>query len=199
MSEPDFDAYGFGVQLGFASYQLSAGQSPESARMPLVLDALARARQFGERLGNIVEGLDVSALDQIVAELKAPWPSFPSECSKLVSLRDEAYSPAIFAALPRFGDAYVLGVNLAIAEGQVSYYAIDEVADEARKIAIGGLNNSKKWVAALRVFGVALDAQWLDQLLAMFTAGRPSSAIHPRLQTYRVEYGNALRQAPSPA
>jgi hypothetical protein len=198
MSDHDFDAYGFGVMLGLASYQLSASYTPEDARRPLILDALSRAREFGQRVGSIVEGIDVSRIDHLVSRMNDKAPNFLHIHDELADLRDHAYSNAIFNALPRFGFAYVLGANMAIAEGEVSYYASDEFAEAARKIAIHGLLNSQLYIDDLKGEEVVLDRQWIDELLAMFTAGKPNSEIHPRVQTYRVAYGEALQQASFP-
>jgi hypothetical protein len=171
------NAYKLGVNLGFASFQLQAGEPA----FGYARDALTLAKTAAESLKHNVPQLNPTTLEKITSQFtygaSANWGKVISDTIPvIVNLRGE-YSGVLQQASKPLGAAYELGLDLSIAEAQAT------VGEPARGIVRSSLQN-----ALSPAQGLGLPASELNGIIQQIDQGAPLDGIYGQITSLRGKY-----------
>ena len=179
-SPPDANSYGLGVSMGLASFQASRAQG----EYPIIVrDELNQARKFAYLVKGNVKNLDVNQLEQMLESLRNtddPRSTVQQIAAQLPSVRG-SYSVTIRKSSVREGNAFDLGVDMAIAEGQAT------VGEDARGIVRSSLANAKGPAKSL-----GLNVSELDNIVAQIDQGVPIADVYNQIAYLRGKYQASL-------
>ena len=170
------NAYGLGVNIGLASYQMSFNQYGNE--YTLAIDALKQAKAFANQLKASAPALNVAALDNLISGTShEEMMALPSG---IVTLRGE-YSGTLRQASKQLGNAYDLGVAIAIAEGQATG------GEAARGIVRTALVSAQAPAANL-----GLSTKEITGIIAQIDQGAALNGIHNQINYVSGKYQSLL-------
>jgi hypothetical protein len=166
------NAYGLGVNMGFASFQTSvSGVGKDGQNYWRARDALIQARAFANQIKSSAPTLNVAALDSLISTLAA---------SAIVTTRGE-YSGTLWKTSKQMGNAYDLGVAISIAEGQAT------AGEDARSIVRSSLVSAQAPATNL-----GLPANDLTSIIAQIDQGVAFGSIYGKITYVRGKYQSLL-------
>jgi hypothetical protein len=188
-------AYALGVSMGFASYQLQVLAIKHGDGL-VYRDAAASAsgaitfiRSINEAKDAPANMLDPAILSNVVGVSRSSV-SFPTEeqfvdyiksqYDQLVAVRT-SYSATLSRVSPDLANAYNLGVNLAIAEGQTT------AGEPARQIVYASLVNARSAAQALK-----LDMSELNVCIELAGGKTSLEELRNRISSVRTTYQSLL-------
>jgi len=174
------NAYGLGVNMGLASYQMSFGTYGHE--YTLARDALMQAKDFAHQLKVSAPKLNVGGLDNLVSRLSpvAPQEEVETLPSEIVTKRGE-YSGTLWQASKQMGNAYDLGVAIAIGEGQAT------AGEAARGIVRTALVSAQAPAANL-----GLSTKEITGIIAQIDQGVALNGIHNQINYLSGKYQSLL-------
>ncbi len=202
------DFYTLGVHMGFASFRASmaAGEKEKSVLTVNLLYAEASLNDAYQLLP-VVNGqlyslyaLDANSLWNVL-KITHDYNSITNasienlkQYAQLVmtntnSVRD-AYSGKLAGIpnRPEFGHSYILGINLAIAEGQAT------VGEAARTVVVTALNNARNEAAGInRTYTIhGLDLAPLNEAISMASGTTTMAEVYTRIISIRNVFQSAF-------
>jgi hypothetical protein len=170
------NAYGFGVSMGFASFQ--AGDSKKD--WYLVYNALVQARKFADLLKAIAPGLNAAPLSEMGAQLKSSKTTEQELAPRIVTALGEFQQILLQVSKP-LGNAYLLGVAISIAEAQAT------AGEQARGIVRSSLINAQSPATNLGV-----PTTEINGIIAQIDQGVGLISIYGQIGNLRGKYQSLL-------
>lgn len=198
------EAYALGISMGFASYQISVAVQADKIKkdwaIGMALDSLANAKQFVSSINSAKNILDTEALDDTsIKALKANdnWPTFIlRKYNEILAIR-ENYTAVLSKNSANLTNAYVLGVNIAIAEGHAQALTNAYVLGANHAIAEGHAQGGEVGrqtisislnIAKSKAESLSLDLTLLNECITLTNGTAPMSEIYSKLISLRSTY-----------
>ena len=200
--------YALGVQMGFSSFWASkaAGEQHSNVNrtsfLHSALQSLGSARDMVPVINApygaypVLKGDEINQCYDFGANL---WSRCDDEnnCKKgcqdcfnrINGIRD-SYTAQFASLTPDhsyFGHAYLMGVNIAIAEAQAT------VGDDARVIVLSALNNAKSALVEFNKQRPAIDIRPLDESILFASGTTPMTEVYSKILSLRTTYQSLIK------